>query len=225
MEQRQILSIGYGNDWCDVEGATSKQAADAWAYALAAVGELAAPALARLCLAEIVAASREEHDRKAAQRKARAGDFMRHPRADVEAARDGRGRLTRPQLAEEVLWLADENARLLATFEEDRAVCICGCPAEEHEDYGEDGESCGNGMHECIRVAPAVLEIVRALRLNLPHDRCICLLAPCESPEHARYAYLMDGTKIAIRRDGNVVGKVWLEVVPWPTVTPQEVKP
>jgi hypothetical protein len=50
----------------------------------------------------------------------------------------------------------------------DNAVCLCGCPLSDHEDVGpEDGEQCEHKDHECIRVAPAVLEIVGRVRLAL----------------------------------------------------------
>lgn len=57
-----------------------------------------------------------------------------------------------------------EVARLTALLRECNAVCLCGCPASEHESYGEDGESCADEGHECIRVAPAVLAYVNKLR-------------------------------------------------------------
>lgn len=60
-----------------------------------------------------------------------------------------------------------EVARLTGLLEECNAVCLCGCPAGEHESYGEDGESCGKDDHECLRVAPAVsaaMEKERAAR-------------------------------------------------------------
>lgn len=41
----------------------------------------------------------------------------------------------------------------------ERAVCICGCPPGEHESYGDEGETCENESHECIRVAVAVAQI------------------------------------------------------------------
>lgn len=64
-----------------------------------------------------------------------------------------------------------EVERLTGLLEECNAVCLCGCPAGEHESYGEDGESCGHDDHECIRVAPAVLAHVEALRkFLLPLD-------------------------------------------------------
>jgi len=50
---------------------------------------------------------------------------------------------------------------------EDRCVCLCGCPISEHEGRMEDGEQCEHEDHECIRVAPAVLEIVGRVRLAL----------------------------------------------------------
>lgn len=60
-----------------------------------------------------------------------------------------------------------EVARLTALLRECNAVCLCGCPESEHESYGEDGESCADEGHECIRVAPAVLEIVQRYRVAL----------------------------------------------------------
>lgn len=60
-----------------------------------------------------------------------------------------------------------EVAHLTAFLRECNAVCLCGCPESEHESYGEDGESCGHDDHECIRVAPAVLEIVQRYRVAL----------------------------------------------------------
>lgn len=58
----------------------------------------------------------------------------------------------------------NEIVRLRGLLHECNAVCLCGCPASEHESYGEDGESCGVEGHECLRVAPAVLEIVQRER-------------------------------------------------------------
>lgn len=58
------------------------------------------------------------------------------------------------------LALETANARIAG----DNAVCLCGCPASEHEDNGEDGEQCEHEDHECLRVAPAVLEIVGRVR-------------------------------------------------------------
>jgi ribosomal protein L37AE/L43A len=58
----------------------------------------------------------------------------------------------------------DRIGELEALLRECNAVCLCGCPASEHESYGEDGESCADEEHECIRVAPAVLAYVQDLR-------------------------------------------------------------
>jgi hypothetical protein len=55
-------------------------------------------------------------------------------------------------------------AELESLLRECNAVCLCGCPDADHESYDEDGESCGNDEHECIRVAPAVLAYARKLR-------------------------------------------------------------
>ena len=61
----------------------------------------------------------------------------------------------------------DRIAELESLLRECNAVCLCGCPDSEHESYGEDGESCADEEHECIRVAPAVLEIVQRYRVAL----------------------------------------------------------
>ena len=59
--------------------------------------------------------------------------------------------------------------RRVAELEEmvrvDNAVCLCGCG--EHENLGEDGESCGDDAHFCLRVAPSVLSYVNGLRAAL----------------------------------------------------------
>ncbi len=55
------------------------------------------------------------------------------------------------------------------------AVCLCGCG--EHENLGEDGESCGDDAHFCLRVAPSVLSYVNGLRAALiapaAEDGCV----------------------------------------------------
>jgi hypothetical protein len=59
------------------------------------------------------------------------------------------------------------NASLRERLAEDNEVCVCGCPTDEHESYGEDGEGCGNDDHECVRTCIAVRGIVRSLREQL----------------------------------------------------------
>jgi hypothetical protein len=54
-------------------------------------------------------------------------------------------------------------AELESLLRECNAVCLCGCPDADHE-ADECGESCGHDEHECIRVAPAVLDYVNRLR-------------------------------------------------------------
>lgn len=79
---------------------------------------------------------------------------------------------------------------------EDRCVCLCGCPISEHEGRMEDGEQCEHEDHECIRVAPAVLEIVGRVRLALEtatreRDEAVRKLAEAEETycrEHDRLA-------------------------------------
>src|ERR1017187_5478536 len=47
-------------------------------------------------------------------------------------------------------------AALRAALAETTGVFLCGCPPEDHESYGEDGESCGHDDHECIRTCRAI---------------------------------------------------------------------
>jgi hypothetical protein len=63
--------------------------------------------------------------------------------------------------------LRAEVERLKAELSEERAVCLCGCPAADHEDYPEEGQDCGVPGHECILVAKAVLESVTQERERL----------------------------------------------------------
>ena len=48
------------------------------------------------------------------------------------------------------------DAALRAALAETTGVFLCGCPPEDHESYGEDGESCGHDDHECIRTCRAI---------------------------------------------------------------------
>jgi hypothetical protein len=66
-----------------------------------------------------------------------------------------------------------ENASLRERLAEDNEVCVCGCPTDEHESYGEDGEGCGNDDHECVRTCIAVRGIVRSLREQLAKAQVI----------------------------------------------------
>lgn len=59
------------------------------------------------------------------------------------------------QQAEIVGLLAQVN-ELRPVCEESNAVCACGCPPDEHENYGEDGECCNNPEHKCVRTSYAV---------------------------------------------------------------------
>lgn len=60
--------------------------------------------------------------------------------------------------------VAGRIERLCEDLKQERAVCLCGCEPSNHENYGEDGESCEDESHECLRVAPAVLGAVNRLR-------------------------------------------------------------
>jgi len=58
----------------------------------------------------------------------------------------------------------DEIRRLREELSEERHFCICGCPMDEHENYGEDGFGCDNPNHECVLVCAAAAEIAKSLR-------------------------------------------------------------
>lgn len=46
------------------------------------------------------------------------------------------------------------------------SVCACGCPDAEHESY-EEGLSCANDQHDCVRTSAAVLSMLTNLRGSL----------------------------------------------------------
>ncbi len=80
-----------------------------------------------------------------------------------------------------------EVARLTALLHECNAVCLCGCPAGDHE-ADDCGESCADEAHECIRVAPAVLAYVNGLRSEverLTRERDEALISRDEWRRHA----------------------------------------
>lgn len=55
------------------------------------------------------------------------------------------------------------RARAAEATLKELSECACGCPMTQHESYGEDGESCGNDNHDCVRVFPAVALRLRGL--------------------------------------------------------------
>ncbi len=68
--------------------------------------------------------------------------------------------------------------RLTTVCNESNAVCACGCANDEHESYGEDGESCGHDDHECVRTSLVVSCMLRDLRADrdaLREDRAFLL--------------------------------------------------
>jgi len=60
--------------------------------------------------------------------------------------------------------LEREIAELTARVHADNAVCLCGCHESEHESHGEDGESCAEPNHECLRVPVAARDYAAKLR-------------------------------------------------------------
>lgn len=65
---------------------------------------------------------------------------------------------------------APPSPDLVSIVAEALAVCACGCPATDHESYGEDGESCGRNGHECIRTSQAVLTLLQQYRAAPPRS-------------------------------------------------------
>jgi hypothetical protein len=49
----------------------------------------------------------------------------------------------------------------------EHAVCLCGCPPEDHE-MDDCGESCMDESHACIRVAPAVRDLFAIAKAPKP---------------------------------------------------------
>ena len=68
---------------------------------------------------------------------------------------------------EEALAIIDE---LLVVNRECQERCICQCPMGEHENYGEDGFSCGEG-HECLLASTAVCVAVAEQRREIERLR------------------------------------------------------
>ena len=60
--------------------------------------------------------------------------------------------------------LLEDNQRLRELLVKSNAVCACGCPADEHESYGEEGESCANKDHDCVRTSGSVLSMLSGAR-------------------------------------------------------------
>ena len=63
-------------------------------------------------------------------------------------------------LERQVITLTAERDALTTVCHESNEVCLCGCPLSEHENYGEDGESCADETHQCVRTSKAVRMIV-----------------------------------------------------------------
>ena len=59
---------------------------------------------------------------------------------------------------------------LLVVNRECQERCICQCPMGEHENYGEDGFSCGEG-HECLLASTAVCVAVAEQRREIERLR------------------------------------------------------
>lgn len=75
---------------------------------------------------------------------------------EVATLREDRG-----EIREAMRNMQAEIADLSERIREDNAFCICGCPVDEHENLGEDGEACENQHHECFRVCAAAVSYVQ----------------------------------------------------------------
>jgi len=67
--------------------------------------------------------------------------------------------------------LLDEVETLRQRVNEDNEVCLCGCPPDAHECYEEDGESCENETHTCLRVCRSVAAEFEASQKALSAER------------------------------------------------------
>ena len=67
--------------------------------------------------------------------------------------------------------LLDELETLRQRVNEDNEVCLCGCPPDAHECYEEDGESCENETHTCLRVCRSVAAEFEASQKALEAER------------------------------------------------------
>ena len=67
--------------------------------------------------------------------------------------------------------LLDELETLRQRVNEDNEVCLCGCPPDAHECYEEDGESCENETHTCLRVCRSVAAEFEASQKALSAER------------------------------------------------------
>ena len=68
-------------------------------------------------------------------------------------------RVTVKEQAEEIERLTKTNDLLDRSLDSWTEVCVCGCPISEHENYGEEGESCEHEDHQCLRTCPGIAEM------------------------------------------------------------------
>lgn len=88
-----------------------------------------------------------------------------------EACQEIRKLRTRMKKLDEIeTYWGDDLIEAHALFEESNAVCACGCPNEDHENYGEDGMSCPVEGHECVPTSKAVLSMLQRLRKDVQDE-------------------------------------------------------
>lgn len=90
-----------------------------------------------------------------------------HARFSIPVREDRDDDVRMSNYIDEVAALRSALAEREAVLCESNAVCACGCPASEHESYGEDGESCGEEGHECVRTSRSVAMMLVALRFRV----------------------------------------------------------
>jgi hypothetical protein len=78
------------------------------------------------------------------------------------------------------LALLDENERLKEVNGELQSICICGCPLDAHENYGEDGMGCENPYHECVLISHAAFNIMEEIIRRLKAES-VNSFAQCDS--------------------------------------------
>lgn len=67
---------------------------------------------------------------------------------------------------EAIMWLRDALVTAQQELRLSNAVCACGCPDNEHENYGEDGQACDHEDHQCVQTNRAVLTMLEEQRVQ-----------------------------------------------------------
>lgn len=77
-------------------------------------------------------------------------------------------------------------ASLREIANESNAVCACGCPRADHENYGEDGEACEREDHHCYRTSRGAQADLLALRGQIEQLTAACASLKARNEELER---------------------------------------